>query len=323
MFELGLSRKEHANSQKRILIWSVLLGTSGALLWSTHPELLQAIYSYTKSLLLAGVLLFSLAMLSLEVFCYNLNPVSSYIAFMVSKIETLSRRARKPKRIILIRHGQSEGNVNEAIYEEKPDHAILLTDQGLNQAFEAGKKLKEIIGDESVAFYVSPFTRTHQTCAQIMRSFSEAQSSVFEDPRLREQEWGNLQDNERMKEVVSLRDRLGKFFFRFQDGESGADVFDRASDFMASLFRLYEKPSRSPPQNVIIVSHGLFIRFFLMRFYHWTVEQFSQIRNPGNCEFFIMEKDPLDSKYNLVKAPVGAPGAVKSDRELELSRKQA
>jgi broad specificity phosphatase PhoE len=35
---------------------------------------------------------------------------------------------------------------------------------------------------------------------------------------------------------------------------------------------------------VVIVSHGLTIRCFAMRFLHLTVEQFDEMANPDNCE---------------------------------------
>ncbi|MBK7311909.1 MAG: phosphoglycerate mutase family protein [Sphingobacteriaceae bacterium] len=62
----------------------------------------------------------------------------------------------KPKRIISIRHGESEGNVDKMVYNQKPDYTLELTQKGLNQALEAGKRLKEIVKDESLFFYVSP-----------------------------------------------------------------------------------------------------------------------------------------------------------------------
>ena len=37
----------------------------------------------------------------------------------------------KPQRIILIRHGESEGNINKEIYTQKPDYALYLTNKGI------------------------------------------------------------------------------------------------------------------------------------------------------------------------------------------------
>lgn len=62
-----------------------------------------------------------------------------------------------PKRIILIRHGESEANVDKYMFGRVPDYTIELTEKGREQAEEAGKRLKEVVGEESVYFYVSLF----------------------------------------------------------------------------------------------------------------------------------------------------------------------
>jgi broad specificity phosphatase PhoE len=65
----------------------------------------------------------------------------------------------KPKRIILIRHGESESNIDKTFYSQKPDYTSQLTLKGIEQAEDAGRRLKLLIGEESVFFYVSPFWR--------------------------------------------------------------------------------------------------------------------------------------------------------------------
>lgn len=77
----------------------------------------------------------------------------------------------RPKRIILVRHGESEANVNNNLYSNTPDWLIHLTEKGRNQAREVGKKIKELVGDEPVYFYYSPFTRTRETFECISESF--------------------------------------------------------------------------------------------------------------------------------------------------------
>ena len=65
----------------------------------------------------------------------------------------------KPKRIILIRHGESQANVDKYLFGRVPDYTIELTEKGHEQAREAGKRLKELVKEESIYFYVSPFWR--------------------------------------------------------------------------------------------------------------------------------------------------------------------
>jgi hypothetical protein len=53
-----------------------------------------------------------------------------------------------------------------------------------------------------------------------------------EECRVREQDFGNFQVEERMRAVKETRQRFGRFFFRFPEGESAADVFDRVASMM-------------------------------------------------------------------------------------------
>ena len=46
----------------------------------------------------------------------------------------------RPQRIVLVRHGESEGNVDETIYERVPDHALELTWRGRKQAEATGEE---------------------------------------------------------------------------------------------------------------------------------------------------------------------------------------
>jgi broad specificity phosphatase PhoE len=41
---------------------------------------------------------------------------------------------------------------------------------------------------------------------------------------------------------------------------------------------------RKKKDKALIISHGLTIRIFVMRFFHLTVEQFDMMRNPHNCD---------------------------------------
>ncbi|KOG90373.1 histidine phosphatase family protein [Streptomyces varsoviensis] len=186
----------------------------------------------------------------------------------------------RPRRIVLIRHGESEGNVDDTVYEREPDHALSLTETGRKQAEEAGAGLREIFGDERVSAYVSPYRRTHQTFQALRLDASRVR--VREEPRLREQDWGNWQDRDDVRKQKAYRDAYGHFFYRFAQGESGADVYDRVGAFLESLWRSFEDPSHPP--NVLLVTHGLTMRLFCMRWLHWSVAEFESLSNPGNAE---------------------------------------
>jgi broad specificity phosphatase PhoE len=118
----------------------------------------------------------------------------------------------------------------------------------------------------------------------------------IEDPRIREQDLGHLRHPDENEEIIQARDSFSTFYYRIPDGESGADVYDRVSTFMETLFRDFNKVDY--PQNALIVTHGLTLRLFLMRWFHWTVEEFENLRNPRNCQIVVMQIKP-DGKYEL------------------------
>nr|WP_106633656.1 phosphoglycerate mutase family protein [Alistipes sp. Marseille-P5061] len=104
----------------------------------------------------------------------------------------------KPRRIILIRHGECHANNDESKFATEPDYTIELTPKGVKQARQAGHALKELLGDESVYFYISPFWRTRSTFENIVRSFPRSHASMLYDtpktqsagPRVQRQQGG-------------------------------------------------------------------------------------------------------------------------------------
>ena len=188
----------------------------------------------------------------------------------------------RPKRIILVRHGESEANVDPVVYSRTPDHLIHLTAEGRAQARDAGAKIAVQIGAESFGVYSSPYLRTLETKDSLLEGMGRLPVFDYQDPSLREQEYGNMPTPEASAANRELRERCGNFFYRFPEGESCADVYDRMCSFLESLFRQFERPDS--PENIIIVSHGTAVKCFLMRWHHWTVDKFESLPNMGNCE---------------------------------------
>jgi len=198
---------------------------------------------------------------------------------------------RRPKRLILLRHGESVGNVDKAVYETVADNRLGLSAVGQEQALKAGDAIARLVGGGRVGVFVSPFLRTQQTCARVLSRLNPGQVAwVRQDPRLREQEWGNFQRTRESGMILEERERVGRFYYRFPTGESGADVYDRVSSFFVSLFRQFDGPVK-PPDTILIVSHGLMMRFFCMRYFRWSVDTFDTVWNPDNCDLWVLGKD--------------------------------
>jgi broad specificity phosphatase PhoE len=183
-----------------------------------------------------------------------------------------------PLTIVLVRHGQSRANTRELSPAAVGDHTIPLTELGRTQARDRGRAIgARFLRDALV--YCSPYRRARETLAGLLEGadVTAKELRVYEDPRLREVDHG-YDDWDAQQE---LRRTHGWFYYRFKGGESPADCFDRTSGFLDSMMRQVE---RKRAKDVLIVTHGLTIRCFVMRFFHLTVEQFDSLGNPANCD---------------------------------------
>ena len=209
---------------------------------------------------------------------------------------------RRPRQIILVRHGESEGNVDDSVYAHKPNYALELTEKGVEQARDAGRQIAELIQPEpgtatSVRFYVSTYTRTRQTYETIRAVVQEREGITLQptyfDPRLREQDWGHLREAAATEAIEKERDEYGAFHYRFPDGESCADVYDRLSLVLDTMHRDWEELT---PEKVVVVTHGMTMRVFVMRIFNHPPEEFEHWRNPKNCGIVVLDQRP-DGKF--------------------------
>jgi broad specificity phosphatase PhoE len=216
-----------------------------------------------------------------------------------------------------VRHGQSAGNVDEDEYSRTPDSKVELTELGWSQARAAGQRLGALLRSDpsvhgcntdpesslgKVFVYSSPYRRCQQTLEGLLDGAGIARSDLIgdvEEPRLREQDFGNFQQPGLMKKLKEERGRFGRFYYRFPQGESGADVYDRVSTWLESLFREMAHGDIDDQTNLVIVTHGLTGRLFLMRWFHWTVDVFEQTTNPSNGALLTMERGDITGRGNI------------------------
>ncbi|CAG8887665.1 unnamed protein product [Penicillium egyptiacum] len=236
----------------------------------------------------------------------------------------------KPRMIILVRHAQSEGNKNRDIHQTIPDHRVKLTAEGHRQAQDAGRRLRDLLQpDDKLHFFTSPYRRTRETTEGIIESltsdtpapspFQKQTIKVYEEPRLREQDFGNFQPcSTEMERMWMERADYGHFFYRIPNGESAADAYDRVSGFNESLWRQFGEDDFA---NVcVLVTHGLMARVFLMKWYHWSVEYFEDLRNINHCEFLVLTHNPENGKYTL-QNKLRTWSDLRNDRERENASK--
>lgn len=200
----------------------------------------------------------------------------------------------KPSKIILIRHGESQGNVDWDIYSKTPDYAIYLTEKGKEQAKDVGIQLNKLL-EFNYGCYYSPYFRARQTMDEAIKQISRPPVFKKEEIRLREQEYSGKLAKGRHDDDGE-REAYGKLFYRLTGGESAADVYDRVSDFIGTMNRDFQK--HDFPSNVCIFGHGMTNRLFLVKWFHILAEEFETWKNPRNGEMYILELQKND-KYIL------------------------
>lgn len=141
------------------------------------------------------------------------------------------KRQRLPDVVILVRHGESEGNIDKTLWWKLPDNEIRLTETGRHQANLVGKRIEKVFRNceekynmnmSRIHIHVSPFERTLETARLARQSFEHRVVRQNVCPRLREQEFGNMQSAD-FESYRQEQTRVGRFWYRFPTGESGTD----------------------------------------------------------------------------------------------------
>ena len=152
--------------------------------------------------------------------------------------------------IIVVRHGQSEGN--KADKAAGPNSA--LTKEGRQQAEDLARRLE---GLEIDKVFCSPFKRTKQTVAPIAERLS---MPVDFDQRLAEVSFGSFEGQPHHEIVKVLgKDPRGLFNdyvydFRPYGGETSIEVEERVRSFLEDL-------KKQDYKLVLIVTHGGIVRW--------------------------------------------------------------
>ena len=217
-------------------------------------------------------------------------------------------------RILLVRHGQSQGNVDHEIRKKMADHAVPLSAAGHAQAREAGTFLRDYYRtlfkheyDSSkpphVRMWVSPYLRARQTSDCIQETAGDVITDVREHISLCEQQFGlfhGLTDEElpvlfpeMYRHYQQLIEFGGRFWARMPLGESRFDVANRVHEAFGTFHR---DKDQYGIKNIIVVCHGVTLRAFVMRWLHLSPEWFENEPNPHNCSIRLLE-DGIDQGY--------------------------
>ena len=208
-----------------------------------------------------------------------------------------------PASLLVVRHGESAGNVARDAAEEagapfidieERDMDVELSELGERQARALGRWMADL-GDEAPTIAItSPYRRACRT-AEIAAEAAGLDLEILHDERLREREFGVLDRltkrgiEERFPDEAAARSRLGKFYHRPPGGESWADVGLRVRSLLDSVTREHVD------ERVLIVAHQVVIhmfRYVLERLSEREILDISRSEEILNCSITTWVHDP-------------------------------
>lgn len=92
-------------------------------------------------------------------------------------LHSLSQFTEPIKRIILIRNGRSVANDDVSTYVTTPDWRIPLVEEGKRECVHVGRQLAELVGDEPIYFYYSPYIRSRQSLRYVLEGYDEGRQA--------------------------------------------------------------------------------------------------------------------------------------------------
>lgn len=200
-----------------------------------------------------------------------------------------------PLDLILVRHGESEGNVANHATKHGDDshftddflsrHSSLwrLTDKGIEQAIAAGAWIRANLGAEFGKYYVSEYLRAKETAAHLALPTAAWFPSLW----LRERDWGALDSmtqTERQERYAFeiARRTIDPFHWTPPHGESMAQLCLRVDRVLGTLHR-------EADSSAIVVCHGEVMQTFRVLLERQGIQTFIEIDR---------SKDPLDEIHN-------------------------
>lgn len=174
-------------------------------------------------------------------------------------------------RLLLVRHGQSIGNVAVDRARDTGAHELdlqhrdadtPLSEMGRAQGSAVGTWIADLPAERQPTIWLSsPYRRASDT-ATLAAEAAATQATVIFDERLRERDLGLLDGytgrgiRHLYPEEARRRDSIGKFYYRPPGGESWTDVLLRVRHLLSDLRQLH------PGERVCLFSHQAVIMCF-------------------------------------------------------------
>lgn len=184
--------------------------------------------------------------------------------------------------LILLRHGESLANEDHQVYYKIPDNQIPLTDKGKAQAKLAAIELYDDSERGPFKIIHSPWLRAKETVLEVASRIKHTE--VIEDPLIFEISLMHsfIDMKTRIDFISKEKDDFGFFWYKEGTSESYADVYQRARLFVQDL--KLNKYDFSNDENVLIVSHGVFLNMVIAVINNYPIDKILKMRWLDNCK---------------------------------------
>ncbi|MFA6338525.1 MAG: histidine phosphatase family protein [Candidatus Paceibacterota bacterium] len=198
---------------------------------------------------------------------------------------------KKPKRIYLVRHGETENNA--AHVRQGPEGK--LSEKGREQALFVGARLSNFPIQIIIS---SPYERTVETSKIISKELNNKKieyTDLLKERRNPSEIVGKRGDDPEVKKIVDLIDKsFHTNDLRYSDEENFEDMKERASKLLDFIAKRKET-------QIVIVTHAIFLKMvvsFMLYREKLTAEDYARLsfHNPMNnagitlCEYVPKEK---------------------------------
>lgn len=156
------------------------------------------------------------------------------------------------KRLIIVRHGQTDLNVRDIFIGSRTE--VPLSETGRAQAAAAGKEIKELLGKERVHICCSPQSRCQETARLVKAALGKKRADISEMPDLRERDFGSWEGMERT--AIEAQDNT--LYDAYVSGAldctpEGAEPLQKV---IARVEKARDEILSKDAENIIVVTHN-------------------------------------------------------------------
>lgn len=219
-------------------------------------------------------------------------------------------------RILLVRHAESEGNIDEQMYIKKGDQNISITEKGCQQALANGRFLADYYAATGTTEWPEIFISSYQRPQETFRGMyegglkdhfsEEANPKLKEDFRLIEKFFGAASALHFLPKgvprffariLLALSSAVYKgdpFISKHLYGESSLEAAVRVRSFIDGTLA---RDIAEGKDDFLIVTHGAIAQAFIMNWFHLPMRSKAQLGNPNNCD--IIEITGEEKKWSV------------------------